>query len=162
MKLRIALALTILSGGPAFAAPGVTEHQQDVVTCLQQMENGATWEQCLNVMFSPCATDVAGTDEHVACLTKERDGWAATQVILERELVQKLTVNGGKELLTILNRWDEYVGQKCAEVGEQYAETGAKAATLGCEISEMSGITVEFVSCYDEYSTAPYCQIEDK
>jgi len=158
LMLAAALALPV----PALAAPQVTGHQANVVSCLEQMENGTTWGQCVNLMFSPCATLEVGSDDHVACLTTQRDTWRDTKDQLQRDLIPLLTVAGGTEMVNLMGQWSGYVGQKCADVGRQNASTGADAAILGCEISELAGITVEFAACVDQISTAPYCIHEDK
>ncbi|WP_420862900.1 hypothetical protein [Algirhabdus cladophorae] len=159
---RMILAAALAFAMPAHAAPGLTEHQTMVVGCLEQMENGTTWGQCVNLMFSPCAAEAVGSDGHVACLTTQRDSWRETKDGLQRALIPLLTVAGGTEMVNLMGQWTGYVGQKCAEVGRQNTTTGAEAAVLGCEISELSGITVEFAACHDQISTAPYCVHEDK
>jgi len=146
---------------PVVAAPQVAGHQANVVSCLEQMENGTTWSQCVNLMFSPCAKLDMGSDDHVACLVTQRDGWRNTRDRLQRDLIPVLTVAGGTEMVNLMGQWQGYVGQKCAAVGRENEATGAEAAALGCEISELSGITVEFAACFDKISTAPYCIHED-
>jgi hypothetical protein len=158
-RLILAAALVMPTG--LTAAPGLSDHQSGVVSCLEQMENGTTWAQCVNLMFSPCADQEVGSAGHVACLTGQRDAWRDSKELLQRELIPVLTVAGGTEMVNLMGQWTGYVGQKCAAVGLANESTGSEAATLGCEVSEYAGITVEFAACYDKISTAPYCVHEE-
>lgn len=157
--------ITILAGlciGSVAQADAFNDHQRRVVACLAQMENGVTWGECLNVMFSPCAEDEVGSEAHVACLQGQRDIWRGTQSQLRNDLVQMLTAEGGTQMMNILHQWQGYVGDKCSQVGGQYAgsDTGAQAAQLGCEISELTGLTAELALCHDKASNAPFCTYE--
>ena len=139
---------------PLQAQDAFSDHQREVLSCLAQMENGVTWSACLNVLFSPCAENEVGSDAHVVCLTDQKDLWRDTKNTLQVDLVEMLTPEGGTQMMNILHQWQGYVGDKCSQVSQQYEESGAESAALGCEISELTGLTAELALCHEQDSTA--------
>ena len=157
MRTALASMFCVAAATPALAQDAFDDHQKEVLNCLAQMENGATWESCLNVLFSPCAEQDVGGEEHVICLTEQREVWTGTKNGLQADLVNMLTAEGGTQMMNILHQWHGYVGDKCSQVSQQYEESGAESAKLGCEISELTGLTAELALCHEKASTAPFC-----
>lgn len=156
-KIGLAGVLYGAAATPLQAQDAFSDQQREVLSCLAQMENGVTWSTCLNVLFSPCADIEIGSEAHVACLTEQRDIWRGTKNVLQSDLVEMLTAEGGTQMMNILHQWQGYVGDKCSQVSQQYEESGAESAALGCEISELTGLTAELALCHEQDSTAQFC-----
>ena len=127
---------------------------------LMQMEITTTWPQCLGLMFEPSAAEVPGSDAHATCLTGLRDDWRGSVSVLQEEVMEKVTTEGANQVLNlIVEIWSDYVTQKCEEVAQSRPD-GPDSARLGCEVSELAGLTDEFAACLEGRSTAEYCEIE--
>ncbi len=158
--MRSLAIATMLLAAPATAQDlPVAQDKLVVLACLEQMEITTTWPQCLGLMFEPCAEEVPGSDGHAACLTGVRDEWRGSAKVLQEELMTKVTTNGANQLLNLIVIWSDYVTQKCEEVA-QSRPGGADSARLGCEVSELAGLTDEFAACLEGRSTAEYCEIK--
>lgn len=155
-QLAAACLLTGLTILPALAED-LPKDQIFVLACLENLEQSTTWGQCLNLMFQPCADNDVGSEAHVSCLTSERTRWRSSLENLQEQVFGAITVAGGGELADVMGQWTGYVAQKCQEVAASKVETGAQSARLGCEITEMVGLTGEFAACLEGRSTMAYC-----
>ncbi len=153
------LAATLLASPAAAQDLPIAEDKLVVLACLEKMEISTSWPQCLDLMFAPCADEVPGTDTHATCLTGVRDEWKGTVQNLQEEVMAVTTTNGANQLLNLIVIWTDYVAQKCEEVAQSRTE-GADSARLGCEVSELAGLTDEFAACLEGRSTAEYCEIK--
>jgi len=155
------LALT-----PEFAVRNSTaalaEPTQDqrlaVISCLGNMERETTWDQCRNLMFSPCDPHADGDAAHLACQSSQREGWRLHLDGETEDLNPRLPTEGNTKLTGILDQWFGYVGQKCAEVSEAKKAISAKAAEICCEFT---GLATQFSACLSGNSTSPYCILKD-
>ncbi len=142
------------------AEPLIAEDKVLVLGCLEQIEQGTTWRQCVNLMFEPCAAQTPGTDGHVACLNGVRGEWSETVQTLQVEVMDAVTLTGQSQISDLMDLWSKFVVQKCNEVAIA-KPTGAESARLGCEISEFAGLADEFAACLEGRSTADYCEIKE-
>jgi hypothetical protein len=133
--------------------------QEDVLSCFSEMGFTTEWNECLNRMFAPCATQKVGSDGHIACLMQEREDWRAAKFEAETGVLERLTEEGMAELSGLMLAWPEFVEDKCNAVAESRAEISADAANLGCQISELALLTNEMTACLDGRSTEAYCQL---
>lgn len=160
MRLLLLTCLAgLLSIAPSsFASQSkITDAQRAIMDCINAMGVTTEWGQCARMMFSACADNEVGTDAHLACLTTEHDGWREAMDGERLALVDELTTKGVTELSQVMEQWFGYVAKKCTEVALGKPKVAAEAAQTGCEISEMAGVTTEFVACRQGKSTAPYC-----
>ncbi|NNK79845.1 MAG: hypothetical protein HKP40_14170 [Litoreibacter sp.] len=146
-----------LSAVPSVAAEPLTEDKLQVLSCLEQLDQGAEWSQCLDLMFGPCAEHKVGSEVHLACLGEERLSWRLVLVELQAQVFEAVTPSGASDLATLLGQWTGYVVQKCEAVGTARADISSEAGQLGCEITEMVGLSGEFAACLEGRSAAPYC-----
>lgn len=153
-------AVCLALGTPA-QAEVLADDKVLVLACLEQMDVSTNWNQCLNLMFQPCVGEDVGSDAHVACLSSEREEWSKSAEILQREVSGAITGEGAVQLAEILGQWTGIIVQDCAEIARTKAETGSESARLGCEITEIVGLTGELAACLEGRSTAEYCQFKE-
>ena len=158
--MRRFAVLLALCAAPALADT-VPPDKAQVLTCLDAMGTETDWGQCVTLMFAPCAMHKAGSADHVACLSGQHESWMTVMQEQREVLLPSLTPTGRDDLTRLMGQWFGYVAQKCAAVASDKTGTGAEAAQLGCEISEIAGVTGEFVACRDGRSTAPYCIMQE-
>ena len=162
MRLILALGASLLLALPLGAEEaGLSEEQAQVLTCLDGMGAGTEWGQCVGLMFAPCADQDVGSEGHVACLTQLHSDWRVSMDGARTGLMAELTSTGSTELAQLMGQWFGLVAQNCSDVAVAKEPGFAEAAQLGCEISEMAGVTSEFVACHEGRSTAPYCVIQE-
>jgi len=135
-------------------------NQTLVLNCLAQIGEETSWEQCRGMMFAPCGEHKVGTDTHSACLLKQKTDWETEMSNQQEVLVEKLTPSGNSMLAELMGNWFSYREARCNEVAEARPEAG-KSAKLGCEVTEIAGITAEFQACIEGRSTTPYCTIKE-
>ncbi|MFY0692061.1 MAG: hypothetical protein JXR14_09105 [Paracoccaceae bacterium] len=157
-RAALGLALAIaLPGTASVAAEPLDEGKLQVLSCLEQLDQGVEWSQCLDLMFGPCVDHAVGSQPHLACLGEERQAWRLVLEDLQAQVFEAVTPLGASELATLLGQWTGYVVQKCEAVGLARADISAEAGQLGCEITEMVGLSGEFAACLEGRSAAPYC-----
>jgi len=165
MKHAFACGLAaVLLASPAVAQSprgGATAKQQAVLSCIEGVGVSTEWGQCLGLMFGACEGKEVGGAAHLGCLTEEYQGWQIAMAGEREALVEVLTATGASELTVLMGQWFGYVAQKCSAVAAQKDASVAQVAQLGCEISEIAGVTAEFVACRQRRSTAPYCVIQE-
>ena len=156
----LATALT-LSAGAAQAEdiPTLPETKAQVVTCLGAMDQdgGTTWNQCMEMLFAPCADREVATQAHLDCLLKERDDWLIGVEREQERTAAAITPQGQNDLRNIMSQWRGYVRNKCATAASQNTGIKADVAQAGCEMSEMALVTDELMSCVAGRSLSPYC-----
>jgi hypothetical protein len=156
--------IVILSIGllplPALADT-VPEDKILVLACFENLEESTTWEQCVGLMFQPCAGEDVGTKAHVACLEGEQDSWRGTLDTLQADVFDAISTQGATELTDVMGQWTGYVGQKCEEAAASRDGDAASSARLGCQISEIAGLSGEFAACLEGRSTAQYCTYKE-
>ncbi|RLJ60336.1 hypothetical protein BCF46_0534 [Litoreibacter meonggei] len=152
--------IAALAATPAMAQDTIAQDKVLVLACLETMEAGTTWPQCVELMFQPCVSHEVGTDAHATCLGGVREEWSGTVKTLQDEVIDAVTTSGSSQLLDLLGQWTSYVVQKCQEVAASKQE-GAESARLGCEISEFAGLSGEFAACLEGRSKAGYCEFRE-
>ena len=58
-------------------------------------------------------------------------------------------------------QWFGYVARKCSAVVAKKGASFARVAQLGCQISEIGGVTGECVACRERRLAARYCVIQE-
>ncbi len=160
--LMAALALAV-AATPAAAQDQDIEIAEDkllVLACLENLENTTTWSQCVNLMFQPCIDETPGSETHAACLGEERAEWAGTVETLQNVVIEAVAPQSKAEVVDLMGLWTTYVVQKCNDVATS-KPTGAESARLGCEVSELAGLSAEFAACLEGRSTADYCTLKE-
>lgn len=164
-RLNGAEAFAVLFGlGITAPAPLLAEDvptRPQILACLDAMGDQTNWDQCRRMMFTPCATHDVGSEPHLTCLADDMAGWEALMAERRSAVTEALTPSGASELGGLMGQWFGYVSQKCAAVGVERAGISEEAATLGCRISELAGLTQELDACLAGASTAPYCTLKD-
>lgn len=160
MRAGFMVAVACLMGSPGMAAD-LSDDQILVLACLERIEDGTTWGQCVNLMFQPCAGEEVGSEPHVACLNTQREMWSTSAEALQSQVSEAITPEGNTQLAEILGAWTRAIVQNCQEVGQSRAATGAEAARVGCEVSEIIGLTGEFAACLEGRSTAEFCTFKE-
>jgi len=152
--LALTLALTLISG-PALAQDAAA--RDVVLDCLRDVDNGTSWNQCLNLMFESCDPGAVGTRDHAACLFGLRENWRHDMQLRQTEVLKTVTPEGGATLVDLLSAWPTFVDKKCSTVAAEKEDIGAASARLGCEVSEVVLISSELRSCLDGRSREDYC-----
>lgn len=161
MKTTILIAATLALATPAQAQDSViAEDKVLVLACLEAMGDTTSWPQCVQLMFKPCETEEIASEAHATCLGGVRTEWADTVKALQTEVFEAVTPKGKTEVIELMGQWTNYVVQKCTEVAAN-KETGAESARVGCEVSELAGLSGEFAACLEGRSTAEYCEIKE-
>lgn len=156
MKYLIAIAALVAT--PAAAEqPKYPENHLTAIACTENLGLTTTWEQCLNVIFQPCAAYEVGSGPHATCLQKMRDDWGVTVEGLQADVTETVTSEGSLELVRLIGEWTGYVVHKCNSVAESKPVTGREVANLGCQITEMVGLSAEMTACLQGNTKAGYC-----
>ncbi len=133
--------------------------QEDVLTCFEGIGAETEWNQCLNLMFAPCADQDVGSSGHIGCLAQEREDWRLAKVSVEADVLARLTDDGMAELSGLMVAWPQFVEDKCNAVAESRAAISFEAAALGCQISELALMTNEMTACLEGRSVEDYCRL---
>lgn len=157
--MKILIALFVMGVSQASAQP--VTNQDLVLSCLAQIGEETSWQECRGMMFAPCQEHTVGTDTHSACLLKQKTDWEAEMTGIQEVLVEKLTISGNSMLGELMGNWVSFREARCSEVAQERPEVG-KSAKLGCEVAEIAGITAEFEACLEGRSTTPYCTIKEQ
>lgn len=136
--------------------------QRDVLDCFDKIGAETEWNQCLSIMFSPCAGEEIGSRAHVGCLAQEREDWRLAKIEAETGVLARLTDEGMTELSGLMVAWPQFVEDKCNAVAETRADISFEAAALGCQISELALMTNEMTACLAGRSTEDYCQLREE
>ena len=136
--------------------------QDDVLSCFEGIGAETEWNQCLNLMFAPCAGEDVGSEGHLGCLAQERERWRSAKLAAEKDVLDRLTEDGMTELSGLMLAWPKFVEDKCNAVAEARAQISADAANLGCQISELALLTNEMTACLNGQSTEEYCQLRSE
>ena len=161
MKKLIVAAALCTFGEMGQAQSSLPQEHINVMACLENMGTNSSWNQCLGLIFAPCATDEVGSETHVACLQVQREHWTTSMQLLQTDVTDAITLKSAEDLSEILSGWINYVSQKC-QAGEDVADTSALAAKqLGCQITEIAGLSGEYAACLEGRSTADYCVLKD-
>jgi hypothetical protein len=155
--LTCALALSFAPGA-ALAENVLPPSHIAALNCVENLDASMTWSQCLNVIFAECATNEVGSEDHLACLGTLQETWVGTLETLGTDAREVITEKGNAELAELLDAWTKFVVQKCEAVALEKAASSADAARLGCEVTEIVGLSGEYVACLEGRSNAPYCE----
>lgn len=136
--------------------------QTDVLSCFGDMGVRTEWNECLSVMFAPCAQEDVGSAAHLGCLSEQREDWRQAKIEAEGDVISQLTEDGMAELSGLMIAWPKFVEDKCNAVAESRAGISSEAAELGCRISELALITNEMTACLSGRSTEAYCQLREE
>ena len=159
-KLMIAAALCTF-GGMARAQSSLPQEHINAMACLENMGASTSWNQCLGLIFAPCLEVEVGSEAHVSCLQGQREKWSTSMQFLQKDVTDAITLKSAEDLFEILSGWINYVSQKC-QVGEDATDNSAMAAKqLGCQITELVGLSGEYAACLEGRSTADYCVLKD-
>ena len=159
-KLMIAAALCTF-GGMAQAQSSLPKEHINAMACLENMGTSTSWNQCLGLIFAPCVTDEVGSETHVACLQLQREDWTASMQLLQTDVTDAITLKSAEDLTEILSGWINYVSQKCQTVEDAADNSALAAKQLGCQITELAGLSGEYAACLEGRSTADYCVLKD-
>lgn len=132
------------------------------LACLEQMDINTTWEQCVFQIFKECTDHSIGTDDHVACLEDLKEEWNVSVTALQSKVLEDVTPAGGTELLEVFEGWVKFVSQKCEQQSLNKEAGPANSARLGCQITEMVGLSGEFAACLEGRSTWDYCKLKSE
>jgi len=80
---------------------------------------------------------------------------------LQSDLSEMITLKSVEDLTKILSGWINYVSQKCQAGLDSAGSPSVKAKQLGCQITEIVGLTGEYAACLEGRSTADYCVMKD-
>ena len=152
------LIAMVTAFGPAHAQP--ITNQDLVLDCLARIGDETTWQECRGMMFAPCQEHKVGTDTHVACLMGEKTDWEGEMSDIQTSLLEKLTPTGNNTLAELMRDWFEFRETRCNDVAAA-RPSAAKSARLGCEVTEIAGITAEFHACLEGRSTTQYCMLKE-
>ena len=159
-KLMIAAALCTF-GGIARAQSSLPQEHINAMACLENMGASTSWNQCLGLIFAPCLEVEVGSEAHVSCLQGQREKWSTSMQFLQKDVTDAITLKTAEDLFEILSGWINYVSQKC-QAGEDATDNSAMAAKqLGCQITELVGLSGEYAACLEGRSTADYCVLKD-
>lgn len=163
MTIRLWSWLILVASAVIFATVLRAETpQKDVLSCFDRIGVETEWNQCLSIMFAPCAAEEVGSRAHVGCLAQEREDWRLAKIEAETGVLERLTDEGMTELSGLMVAWPQFVEDKCKAVAESRADISYEAAALGCQISELALMTNEMTACLDGRSTEEYCQLREE
>jgi hypothetical protein len=76
---------------PALADVRITQDKVLVLACLENMEQGTTWPQCVELMFQPCVSESAGlSGEFSACREgRSSAGYCESEVMMTANMCRK-------------------------------------------------------------------------
>jgi|GEM_PF-318736 len=135
-------------------------NQDLVLNCLVRIGEETNWQECRGMMFAPCQEHKVETDTHVACLTREKQNWESEMSDTQEALLEKLTPTGNNTLAQLMRDWFEFRDTRCNDVADA-RPSAARSVRLGCEITEIAGITAEFQACLEGRSTTQYCMLKE-
>ena len=159
-KLLIAAAFCAL-GYAVQAQSSLPREHINAMACLENMEASTTWNQCLGLIFKPCLEDVVGSEAHVSCLQIQRKGWNGSMQLLQSDVTDAITLKSAEDLAKILSGWINYVSQKCQAGADPTGNPAVAVKQLGCQITEIVGLTGEYAACLEGRSTAEYCVLKN-
>ena len=76
-------------------------------------------------------------------------------------MTDAITLKSAEDLTEILSGWINYVSQKCQTVEDAADNSTLAAKQLGCQITELAGLSGEYAACLEGRSTADYCVLKD-
>ena len=159
-KLLIAAAFCVL-GCAVQAQSSLPKEHINAMACLENMEASTTWNQCLGLIFKPCSEDVVGSEAHVSCLQRQRKDWNGSMQLLQSDVTDAITLKSAEDLAKILSGWINYVSQKCQAGADPTGNPAVAVKQLGCQITEIVGLTGEYAACLEGRSTAEYCVLKN-
>lgn len=159
-KLMI-MATFCIFGVAAQAQSSLSKEHINVMACLENMEASTTWNQCLGLIFAPCAGNEIASEAHVACLQAQRKDWNESMQVLQSDVTDAITLKSAEDLAKILSGWINYVSQKCQAGTDATDNPEVAAKQLGCQITELAGLSGEYAACLEGRSTADYCILKD-
>ena len=161
MKIIIIMAVFCLFNTSVQAQSSLPQEHINAMACLENMQATTTWSQCLGLMFAPCSGDQVGSDAHVACLQGQWKDWNGSMQLLQSDVTDAITLKSAEDLAKILSGWINYVSQKCQAGMDGIDDPLVAAKQLGCQITEISGLTGEYAACLEGRSTAEYCVMKN-
>ena len=159
-KLLIAAAFCVL-GWAVQAQSSLPKEHINAMACLENMEGSTTWNQCLGLIFAPCLEDAIGSEVHVSCLQGQRKDWNGSMQLLQSDVTDAITLKSAEDLIKILSGWINYVSQKCQAGAASKGNPALAVKQLGCQITEIVGLTGEYAACLEGRSTAEYCILKN-
>ena len=159
-KLMIAAVLCAF-GGMAQSQSSLPQEHINAMACLENMGASTSWNQCLGLIFAPCLEVEVGSEAHVSCLQGQREKWSTSMQFLQKDVTDAITLKSAEDLFEILSGWINYVSQKCQTVEDAADNFALAAKQLGCQITELAGLSGEYAACLEGRSTADYCVLKD-
>jgi len=156
----LSVGLAVLATA-AQADTNLPQSHVNSMACLENMGQSTSWGQCLSLIFEPCASLEVASEAHVACLQSEREGWTASMRLLQEDVTEAITIKSAEDLASILSGWINYVSQKCQADGDPEGNLPLAAKQLGCQITELAGLSGEYAACLEGRSTADYCVLKN-
>ena len=161
MKTLLIAAAICTLGCAVQAQSSLPREHINAMACLENMEASTTWNQCLGLIFKPCLEDVVGSEAHVSCLQGQRKGWNGSMQLLQSDVTDAITLKSAEDLAKILSGWINYVSQKCQAGADPTGNPAVAVKQLGCQITEIVGLTGEYAACLEGRSTAEYCILKN-
>ena len=97
----------------------------------------------------------------MAWLQSEGGGWTAYRLLLQGDVTKASTGKSAEELGSIWGGWINDVAQKCQADGYPEGNLPLAAKQLGCQITELAGLSGEYAACLEGRSTADYCVLKN-
>ena len=161
MKCSVFVILVTLT--PIFALAdqhggSLPREQSLALVCTKNLGEETVWSECLDLIFEPCADKTPGEEAHTECLVSLRESWRVTSKALEGSVRNVLKPSREIELTDILGQWNKFVVDKCKSVSNSKPEVFRQSAEIGCEITELVGLSSELSTCLSGDSKATYCE----
>ena len=137
------------------------DHLPASLQCINNMEQGESWDTCRAMIFAPCQEYAVGGSDHLACLRDEQAQWQALRDDELNALATVLTEPAAANMSDLMEHWYVSVATKCDAVAAGRAGISAEAALVGCDISEIAGLTSALRQCRLGQSAAEFCKRKD-
>ena len=161
MKKLLIAAVFCTLGCAVQAQSSLPKEHINAIACLENMEVSTTWNQCLGFIFAPCLEYAVGSERHVLCLQGQRKDWNGSMQLLQSNVTDAITLKSAEDLTKILSSWINYVSQKCQAGVDPTGKPAVVVKQLGCQITEIVGLTGEYAACLEGRSTAEYCVLKN-
>jgi hypothetical protein len=136
-------------------------HLHASLQCINSMEQGESWDTCRAMIFAPCQEYAVGGSDHLACLRAEQMQWQTLRDDELNALATVLTEPAAANMSDLMEHWYVSVATKCDAVAAGRAGISAEAALVGCDISEIAGLTSALRQCRLGQSAAEFCKRKD-
>ena len=81
--------------------------------------------------------------------------------LLQSDVTDAITLKSAEDLAKSLSGWINYVSQKCQAGADPTGNPAVAVKQLGCQITEIVGLTGEYAACLEGRTTAEYCVLKN-